>query len=282
MAPKARQPSWGEQALVQTKLLETIRDKIHNIEKRQSESQGEGTDAARASESWARGINANQTEMSRAMLRRRIVYCNSPRATSYSSIWAEKDFVRAEKLCYLFDEQFVRGVPSGHRSSDSYDDMGSSLPSLPLWRGKACQENEIEIEGKCYNEKYKQALYLLPRLPQLSIEYMAMQELMLPVNARHSCEAYKGEPRCGAAESWQELRHAMRRVSIVEEETTNPFQPVHALRPRELYNLLPRDVRSFCEHCPACVGVEDSPHCNSLTLIRSNHELAITIAKSTL
>ena len=53
---------------------------------------------------------------------------------------------------------------------------------------RECEANEIEVEGRNYSVAMKHAIALYPRLPRLSLEYMAMQELMLRVNARYSCE----------------------------------------------------------------------------------------------
>ena len=121
--------------------LECIATKLAIMEQRQCDSSGEGTDASRMLEGWTRGENANVTSHAQDVLRKRVLLCSSSQATSYESIWCEKDFARAEKQAFKFHEQFVQGILSDHCDSDY--EVSTSLAWLPIWRGKECMNNEM-------------------------------------------------------------------------------------------------------------------------------------------
>ena len=186
------------------------------MEQRQCDAAGQGTDASRMLEQWTRGKRASPSESARAFLRNRVLFCSSWKATSYASIFGEKDFIRAEKLCYKFYEQFVIMNLGGHCDSEDYFEIGTSLAFLPIFRGKECmaQEREIETMPTPMSPEYKKALQLQPKLPgenegYTSI-YKTMQELMRPLDANWECKAYlKDEIR------WDETRHSLRRVPLL-------------------------------------------------------------------
>ena len=237
--------------------LEFISSKQSVMEQRQCDSLGQGTDASRMLESWTRGHHANPSENARAFLRKRVLLCKSWRATSYTSIFSEKDFVRGEKQLFKFYEQYVRGFLTGTYDSEEYDEIGASLAWLPIWRGVECMCNEIYLETTPISPQYKDSLELLPLLPAedegYTESYKVMQELMLPLDTKFSGESFLVE---STSTSWQPIRHALRRVSLLE-TYEHPFENVHAKEPAELYRELPEDVKEYIEACPACVGIDD-------------------------
>ena len=83
------------------------------MEQRQCDASGLATDASRMLEKWTKGKHANPSDSSRVCLRKRVLFSASAKATSYASIFAEKDFIRAEKQCFKFYEAYRKGQSSG-------------------------------------------------------------------------------------------------------------------------------------------------------------------------
>ena len=215
---------------------------------------GEETVAARLLQNWARGLHATPSERAHEVLRKRVIFCSSWKGTSYSSILDEKDFVRSENLVWLFFEQFVLEVMSGARMSEEHEDIGKGLAFLPIWRGYEQMAQEYELELKGVDVEYKKAVALKPLLPSAregyEDQYLAMQELALPVNTRFECEQY-----IESAE-WEPLRHALRRESL-RAEVKHPFEHLNKKEPIELFEMLPLEVQRYVENCPACEGIEN-------------------------
>ena len=232
--------------------LEYISGKQGAMEARQCDSLGQGTDASRMLEEWTRGKHANPSENARAFLRKRIILCASWRATSYTSIFSEKDFVRGEKQALKFYEQCVQGTLSDHCDSDH--EVSTSLAWLPIWRGKECMKHEMYLETTPMDREYKEALQLLPWLPSeaegYTSLYKTMQELMMPLDKYFSGELFLKWT------SWEPSRHALRRVSLLPTHE-HPFENVHKKSPAELFRELPEDVKEYIEVCPACEGIDD-------------------------
>ena len=172
--------------------LDLISNKLTCIEKRQCDASGEGTDAARMVEEWTRGENCNITEAARAVLARRVILARSAQATTYASLFSEKDYVRAEKQVWLFWRGYHRNEIIGHMDSEDYADVGASFCELPLFRGKECMSSEIMLElAGVPDGEFKNAMKLethLEHLAPLSIEY---QELTTPLNKRFEWSDYR-------------------------------------------------------------------------------------------
>ena len=236
-------------------LLEYLASKQGVMEQRQCDAEGNGTDASRMLEQWTRGKHANPSENARGFLRKRVILCKSWKATSYASIFGEKDFVRAEKQLVKFAEQFVRGEMTDHADSEYYDEIGASLAWMPIWRGKECMANEIWLETTHMSSEYKKALELEPLLPNegegYNELYKVMHELMLPLNTR-----FEGNHHLKDPSSWKAIRHALRRVSL-KPTAEHPFEKVFKMSPDELFSALPEDIKDFLEACPWSAGIRD-------------------------
>ena len=152
------------------------------MEQRQCDALGLATDASRMLEKWTKGKHANPSDSARECLRKRVLFSASAKATSYASIFAEKDFIRAEKQCFKFYDQYVRENLGAHCDSEDYNEIGTSLPYLPLWRGIECMSHEMWLMPMSMAPEYKKALELLPLLPSegegYTELYTTMQELM--------------------------------------------------------------------------------------------------------
>ena len=207
------------------KYLEYICTKQGVLEQRQCDSVGEGTDASRMFETWTRGEHINVSGRAFEKMRVKISMTGSWKATRYESIFEEKDFIRGEKELSLFFEQFVRGVPSGARKSEKYEDIGTSLPYLPIWRGteQVFQERDLE---KVKNDEYKKAMALEQFLPGeaegYDESYKAAHELMLPLDTRFESERFIKD------NEWRSKRHTLRRVPL----RTVPSTPSRAFTRR--------------------------------------------------
>ena len=246
-------PEQAEQAKKALDYIEYIATKQGNIEQRQCDNQGEGTDASRLCEAWARGKHANVTGHALEVFRGQMLATGSWRATSYASLFGEKDFIRAEKFVFLFDEQFVRGIESGPRDSEAYEDIGKGLAFLPIFRGLQLMQHEKELEGKPYSVEYTRALDLKPLLPGekegYDEQYSAVHELMLPITPK--CEPLQSEES-----EWSEMRHKLRRESLLPEKP-HPFEKQHESTPDELHEMLSPEVRDYVRDCPVCEGIEN-------------------------
>ena len=263
-------------------LLRTIEMRVTAIERRQCDASGEGTDASRMVEMWTRGVNANVTEAVFAHLMRRVIMTRSPRSTSYACIFGEKDYVRAEKLVWIVFKTYHLNEWRGHMDSEEYEDMGASLCDLPIFRGKQSMAAEIQIKySGTQDAEFIEAMTPSTYFEELSEAYKACQELMTPLDTRFQCTAFHPPPaeedraRLGHNHSnnWRELRHNLRRVSILR-GAAHPFEPIHFASDEQLFNLVPEDIKRMLNACCACDNIEESPRCNEL--IRLNHELAIT------
>ena len=74
---------------------------------------------------------------------------------------------------------------------------------------------------------------MLPKLPAegdgYTEAYIAMHELMLPLDKQFSGETFLVEST-STSTSWQQVRHAIRRVSLVK-KSEHPFGKAHAKKP---------------------------------------------------
>ena len=246
--------------------LDLISNKLTCIEKRQCDASGEGTDAARMVEEWTRGANANITEAARAVLVRRAILARSAQATTYASLFSEKDYVRAEKQVWLFWRGYHKNEKIGHMDSET--DVGASFCELPLFRGKECMSSEMMLElAGVPDGEFKKAMKLETYLQPLSLEYMACQELMTPLNKRFEGNDYRvpnvesTAPIRGTALNWREDRHNLRRVSV-SEEVENPFREVHEMTDEDLFKLIPDDIKRYLNECENCENVQEPHRCS--------------------
>ena len=127
--------------------LQYIATKQSNMEQRQCNLEAEGTDASRMAEQWTRGENGNLSAQTINSIRETMIAHNSYMGTSYSSIFQDKDYIRSEKLVYLFFEQLEWEVQSGPRDSSENEDVGKSLSFLPIfeqkWRGDRSRSSRV-------------------------------------------------------------------------------------------------------------------------------------------
>ena len=172
----------------------------------------------------------------------------------YQSNWGPmldlmtEDYIRGEKMLWVFFTQFHRGeLTTLHvsRMDETY-----SLCELPVWRGQESKFNEIVLDISALHEgEVKEAMRVLPKLPELSYECMACHELMMPLNKRF-------EPLVQRGHNWSAIRHKMRRVSM-RPGIEHPFERLHAMTDEELFEIIPNGIKRYLDACEECDDVKD-------------------------
>ena len=145
--------------------------------------------------------------------------------------------------------------------SEKCEDVGASFCELPLFRGKECMTSEIRVElAGVPDGAFKNAMKLETYLEPLSIQYMACQELMTPLNKRFEGSDYRVPNVQNTAPNWREIRHNLRRVSA-REEVENPFREVHEMTDEELFERIPEDIKLCLSECVNCENAQESHRC---------------------
>ena len=236
--------------------VDYICSKQGNIEQRQCDNEGAGTDSCRGLHAWARGENANPSSQARYKMRAMMISSQSHRGSTYAGTFYEKDVARAEHIVATCYEVCERG---GHRrgpiSSELLEDIGASLLFMPSFRGIMSREHEEDVECKrrAYDKKKFVELMFPHERDGYTFELMVCHELMTPLNTKFEPLPMQGPEYV----EWQRVRFALRREHDRDEPPEHPFATIHDMPDEQLFEALPDKTKRFVNECPASKDIEN-------------------------
>ena len=221
-----------------TKIVEDLDHRVTCAEMRQTETQGEGTDAARMRDAYARGESALLSRHSLSVLVRSIIEFASSRGVEYQVIFGNKDVVRAEAVASYWYLTSRRGET--HQWSEcEYNDLGTVGQYMPRIRAKLIRQFLVEKEAGKWRDISEDEFFSY--FPSVDKDLAIVFELVLPLGTRFQVLEESSELQ-GIRKASRDLRLGKKTFELLELPKT----------PEELFSELSEPIQLFFQDFPAC------------------------------